>query len=107
MGFILHQGATVLCQHAGQAMPGATDLRVKVSNQAITTLASNPWTVSGCINPPPMANTGPCVTAVFASPAARVRASNSPVLTSDSTAICAPTGTGVNITVTQQRVKAT
>ena len=105
MPYLLHQGATITCMHAGQATPATTDLRVKVSNQLITTLGNNPYTVSGCINPPPNANTGPCLTAVFASPATRVFASMQPVLTSDSTATCAPTGTGVNILVTQTRVK--
>ena len=106
MAFILHSGATILCMHAGQAMPAATNPRVKVSQQPITTL-SNTYTVSGCTNPPPMANVGPCVTAQFTNGATRVRANGEPVLFSDSSAVCVPTGTGVNIVNTQMRVKAT
>ena len=106
MGNILHAGATIICQHAGQVQPAATDPRVKVSQQAITTL-SNTYTVSGCTNPPPNVNVGPCVTAQFMSGATRVKAGGSPVLTRDSSAVCAPTGTGVNIMNTQLRVKAT
>jgi hypothetical protein len=105
MAYLLHQGATITCMHAGQVNAVTTDLRVKVSQQLVTTVANNPYSVAGCVNPPPNANTGPCLTAVFASPATRVFASRQPVLTSDSTATCAPTGTGVNILVTQTRVK--
>jgi hypothetical protein len=39
--------------------------------------------------------------------AIRVKASGQPVLLKDSQAVCAPTGTGVNIIVTQLRVKGT
>jgi len=104
--FILHQGATVICTHAGQAQPAVTNPRVKVSNQPITTL-SNMYTVSGCTNPPPNANVGPCVTAQFTNGATRVRANGDPVLTKASSAVCVPTGTGLNILNTQVRVKAT
>ena len=37
----------------------------------------------------------------------RVKAGGTPVLTKDSQAVCAPTGTGLNIINTQMRVKAT
>lgn len=106
MAFILHAGATITCMHAGQVQPAATNPRVKVSNQPITTL-SNTYTVGGCTNPPPNVNVGPCVTAQFTNGATRVRANGEPALFSDSSAVCTPTGTGVNILNTQQRVKAT
>jgi len=103
-GFILHQGATVLCLHTGQAQPTVPNPRVKVSGQMVTT-QSAPYTVAGCIfNVSGVAS--PCVTAQWVTAATRVRASGVPVLLQDSQAICAPNGTGVNIPVTQVRVKA-
>lgn len=104
-GFILHQGATVLCAHAGQAQPTVTDLRVKVSGQPVVT-QPGPYTIAGCTFPPPPAATGPCVTASWVSAAVRVKASGLPVLLQDSQAICTPTGTPLNVVVTQVRVKA-
>jgi len=103
-GFLLHQGATVLCLHAGQAQPATVFPRVKVSNQPIVTQPTI-YNISGCTLPPPPGANGPCVTAQFVTAATRVRAGGIPVLLKDSQAICAPTGTGVNIVVTQVRVK--
>lgn len=103
---MLHQGATVLCLHAGQAQPTATNPRVTVSGQAIvvqTTIHS----IAGCTLPPPPNGNGPCVTAQWVSAATRVRAGSVPVLLQDSQAVCTPTGTGVNVVATQTRAKAT
>ena len=105
-GFLLHQGATLLCFHAGQAQPTVTDLRVKVSGQAIVAQPTV-YTVAGCTLPPPPAANGPCVTAQWVTAATRVRASGLPVLLKDGQAVCAPTGTGVNVVVTQTRARAT
>lgn len=104
MSFILHENATVVCLHTGQARPTVTDQRVKVSGNKIVTQPP-PYTVSGCTLPPQSG--GPCATAAWTSAATRVKASSQPVLLSDSQATCAPTGTGVNIVLTQTRVKAT
>lgn len=105
-GFLLHLGATVLCLHAGQAQPVVTNPRVKVSGQPIVTQPGT-YTVAGCTLPPPPAANGPCVTAQWVTAATRVRAGGTPVLLGDSQAICAPTGTGLNIVVTQTRVRGT
>jgi hypothetical protein len=105
-GFLLHQGATVLCFHGGQAQPAVTDPRVKVSGQPIVTQTTS-HTIAGCALPPPPNGNGPCVTAQWVSAATRVRASGVPVLLQDSQAVCAPTGTGVTVVVTQTRGKAT
>lgn len=103
-GFLLHQGATVLCLHAGQAQPTTVFPRVKVGSQPVVTQPTI-YTIAGCTLPPPPAANGPCVTAQFITAATRVRAGGIPVLLQDSQAICTPTGTGVNIVVTQVRVK--
>ena len=102
-GYLLHQGATVLCLHTGQAQPTAPNPRVKVGGHMVTTQTA-PYTVAGCIFNVSGAPS-PCVTAQWVTAATRVRAGNAPVLLQDSQAICAPNGTGVNIVLTQVRVK--
>jgi hypothetical protein len=102
-GFLLNQGATVLCAHGGQARPTAPNPRVKVDGQTTATLAA-PYAVTGC----PFNVSGapsPCVTAQWMVAATRVRSGGQPVLLQDSKATCAPNGTPVNIVVTQVRVK--
>jgi hypothetical protein len=103
-GFLLHVGATITCAHPpGQAQPTAPNLRVKVSNQPIV-VQSTQYAIAGCAltgTPNP-----PCATAQWTSAATRVRADNIPVLLRDSQSVCAPTGTPLNIMVTQIRVRA-
>ncbi len=103
-GYLLHVGATVLCMHAGQAQATVPNPRVKVSGQP-TVQQPNPWAVAGC----PFSTPGgpmPCVTAQWITGATRVLSGGMPLLLQDSQAICAPNGTGVNIVLTQMRVKA-
>ena len=102
-GYLLHQGATVMCMHAGQAQPVAFSPRVKVGGQPAVTQTST-YTIAGCSFVPPTGN-GPCVTAQWITAATRVKAGGMPVLLQDSQAVCTPTGTGLNIIVTQVRVK--
>jgi hypothetical protein len=104
-GYLLHSGATVLCAHGGQAMPSTPSPRVKVGGQPITTQAA-PYTISGCAFAPPTGN-GPCATAQWTVAAMRVKSGGQPVLLQDSQATCVPTGTPLNIVVTQVRVKGT
>ena len=104
MAEILHQGATVQCQHGGQVQPTVTSPRVKVGGQAVVTQPA-PWTVSGCSQPAPSAGNGPCVTATFTSQASRVKAGGQFVLLKSSQATCTPTGTPIQVAQTQTRVK--
>ena len=104
-GFLVHVGAQVLCSHAGQATPTASNPRVKVSGQ-LTVLITAPYTVAGCALPtPPVAN-GPCVTAQWLSGTTRVTSNSQPLVVQSSQAICAPTGTPLMIVTTQTRVSA-
>jgi uncharacterized Zn-binding protein involved in type VI secretion len=102
-GFLLHQGATVLCAHGGQASPSAPSPRVRVSGQPVALqpaphlVADCPFNVSG--------GPSPCVTAQWVTAALRVRAGGMPVLLADSQAVCAPNGTPVSIVMTQVRVR--
>ena len=103
---LLHVGATVLCLHAGQAQPVASSPRVKVGGQAVVTQPTS-YTIAGCTLPPPPAANGPCVTATWMTAATRVRASQVPVLLQSGQAVCAPTGTGLNVVVAQVRARGT
>ena len=102
-GFLLHVGATVLCSHAGQAQATVPNPHVTVSGQPTVTL-SGPYTVAGCVMPPPPNGNGPCVTAQFASAATRITSNGQPLLLFDSQATCIPTGTPLLIILTQVRV---
>jgi len=101
-GFFVHLGATVMCMHGGQAQPTAPNPRVLVSGQPIVT-QPQPYVVAGCAFVPPGGN-GPCVTAQWITGATRILSNGMPVVLMDSQAICAPTGTGLIIAVTQTRV---
>jgi hypothetical protein len=101
-GFLLHLGATVLCSHAGQAVPTVPNPRVTVLGQPTVTMPT-PYVVAGCVLPPPPAANGPCVTAMWVTAATRITSSGQPLLLLDSQAICAPSGTPLLITVTQTR----
>jgi hypothetical protein len=102
-GFLLHQGATVLCAHAGQAQPTVPNPRVLVSGMPTVTLSA-PYVVAGCALPPPPAANGPCVTGQYILGATRVISNGQPLLLFDSQAICVPTGTPLLTVVTQTRV---
>ena len=102
-GYLLHVGATVLCAHGGQAQPTVPNSRVLVGGQPTVT-QSAPWVVAGCPFVPPAAGP-PCVTANWVAAALRVKLSGVPALLQDSTAVCVPTGTPLNVVVTQVRAK--
>jgi len=102
-GFLLHVGATVMCMHAGQAQPMVPNPRVRVGGQPIVN-QTGPYAVAGCPFSTP-AGAMPCVTAQWVTGALRVRSNGVPVLLQDSQAVCVPTGTGLNVVVTQVRVR--
>ena len=92
-----------MCMHGGQAQPTVPNPRVLVSGQPVVTLAA-PYVVAGCPFVPPGGN-GPCVTAQWVVGATRVLAGGMPVLLQDSQAVCVPTGTPLQVLVTQVRVQ--
>ena len=103
-GFLLHQGATVICSHGGQAQPAAANPRVKVNGQPVVT-QNIPHMISGCGLPSPTAANGPCVIAQWTTGATRVKVGGVPVLLQDSQAVCTPTGASLTAVVVQPRVK--
>jgi len=102
-GYAVQMGSTVICAHAGQATPTTPTPRVLVGNQPVITMTS-PWVIAGC------ALTGtapPCATAQFVVGATRVMAGGAPVVIQSGTSLCVPTGTPLQVLVTQLRVTAT
>jgi hypothetical protein len=91
-GFLLHQGATVLCSHGGQAQPTVVNPRVTVTGMP-TVFLSSPYVVAGCAFPPPPVANGPCVTGMYTVGTARVTSMGQPLLCFSSQAVCVPTGT--------------
>jgi hypothetical protein len=104
-GYILHVGAVVMCAHGGMAQATVPNPRVKVMGQP-TVQQPMPFVVAGCAFPPPPVANGPCVNANWIMGALRVKSMGMPLLLADSQAICVPTGTPLNIGMTQMRVKA-
>jgi len=105
-GFLLTVSSVVLCTHGGKAQPTTPNPRVKVMGQP-TVLQPAPWVVAGCAFPPPPAANGPCITAQWIIGSLRIKSMGMPFLLQDSQAICAPTGTPVNVVFAQPRVKGT
>ena len=101
---ILHLGATVLCTHAGQAVPTAPFPRVLLTGQPVVTLTS-PYAIAGCA----LTGTGapPCATGQWIVGAVRVLAGGAPVATMMGQSTCVPTGTPMMPVVAQTRVLAT
>ena len=102
-GFLLHQGATVLCSHGGQATPSAPNPRVMISSQP-TVLLSAPWIIAGCpLAPPPLP---PCVSAQWVMGTLRVTSLGQPLVVQSGVAISIPNGTPLLPVVMQTRVSA-
>jgi hypothetical protein len=100
-GFVLHQGAQVICSHGGQATPIVPNPRVTVSGMQVTTMTPL-YSIAGCPLPP----AGPsCVTAQWVTGALRVQAGGDPVLLFDSQAITTPNGVPLVVLSTQTRVQ--
>jgi hypothetical protein len=103
-GFLIQQGATVMCVHGGQAMALVPNPTVTLDGLP-TCLLPDPWIVAGCAGIPPVVP--PCVTATWIIGTVRVTSFGLPLLVQSSQAICVPTGTPLFPIVTQTRVIAT
>lgn len=105
-GYLLTTTSTVLCTHAGIATSTAPSARVTAAGAPVTVQPSQ-YAITGCtfLSPPPL-GTGPCLTATWIVGATRVSTTEGPLLLQDSQAICAPTGTPLQVLATQPRVFA-
>jgi hypothetical protein len=99
-GFLLHEGALVMCAHGGQAQPTVSIPSVTLSGLPIVTLSS-PYVVAGCALPPPPAANGPDATAMFVSSSLNVTIFGQPALLNDSLSICVWSGTPLIVSETQ------
>jgi hypothetical protein len=104
-GFLIQQGATVMCVHGGQALPAVPNAAVTLEGMP-SCLLPDPWIVAGCPGIPP-AFIPPCVTAQWVVGTVRVTSFGQPLLVQSSSAVCVPTGTPLLPLVTQVRVTAT
>ena len=102
-GFLVQQGATVMCMHGGQAMAMVPNPAI-VLNGMPSCLISDPWTVAGCPGIPP--TIPPCVTAQWIVGTTRVTSNGQPLVIQSGQAICTPPGTPLLPLVTQTRVTA-
>lgn len=102
-GFIVHQGATVLCTHGGIAQPTSVDPCVLVSGMSVVVI-TNAYAIAGC----PLAGTPPpiCTIGQWITSATRVFAGGQPVIVVGSQGLCPPLGQ-LQILSTQTRVSAT
>ena len=102
-GFLLHQGAVVMCAHGGQAMPTVPNPRVLVMGMPTATITA-PWVVAGCpLVPPPIP---PCVTGQWVLGTLRVTSMGQPLVVQSGVAITVP-GAATLLPVTMQtRVQA-
>ena len=98
-GYLLHPGAIVLCGHAGQASPVATNPRVMV-NGLPTALLPFPWTVAGCVSDPP------CLLGIWTSGTTRVFSNGLPLCVLTGAGTTVPNGTPLNPISAQARVSA-
>ena len=103
-GFLIQQGATILCVHGGQAMATVPNPSVTVEG-APTALLTGPWTVAGCPGVPP-AFVPPCVTAQWITGTIRVTSAGQPLVINAGEAVCTPAGTPLVPVMTQLRVTA-
>ena len=103
-GFLLHAGATVLCSHAGQAMPVVPNPRVTVSGQP-TALVPDPWVIAGCPGVPPAIP--PCVTGQWILGSTRVTSNGMPLVIAGGQGIGIPPSTPLIPVVMQTRLNAT
>jgi hypothetical protein len=101
---VLHLGATVMCAHAGQAMPTNPFPRVLVSGQPVVNVSTQ-YVVAACA----LTGTGtpPCLTGQWVMGAVRVLAGGVPIATLAGASITTPTGTPMVPVVAQPRVVAT
>ncbi|MGB0063874.1 MAG: hypothetical protein WBP85_05455 [Terracidiphilus sp.] len=103
-GFLLHQGAVVMCAHGGQAQPSVPNPRVLVMGMPTATIAG-PWMVAGCPGIPAVP-IPPCVTGLWSLGTLRVTSLGQPLTVQSGVAITAPGGVPLLPTTMQTRVQA-
>ena len=101
-GFLIQQGATVICPHGGQATPTVKNPRVTLKGQP-SLLMVDPWTVLGC---PGVPGVPPCSEAPWVTGTTRVTSLKQPLVVQAGEAVCTPNGSPLLPIATQTRVTA-
>jgi hypothetical protein len=106
MAFLLNESASEICSHGGDArsLPKTGNPRVKVDGSPVLTVMSQ-LLIAGCPNNPTGVSPLPCVLAVFAAGASRVKVMNMPVLLDARPPTNTPTGASTTVVQLQARVK--
>jgi hypothetical protein len=99
--YLVHEGAVVMCDHAGQATPMGTYPRVTLSGQQVS-VQPIPYQIQGCT-----LETNPCFLGQWIVAALRVRAGGMAVVLRNSKAVCVASGGGLNVVYQQFRVQGT
>jgi hypothetical protein len=102
-GFLLHQGAMVMCLHGGQAMPTAPNPAVTVMGMPTATIAA-PYVVAGCPGIP--LAVPPCVTGQWVLGTLRVTSYGQPLVMMSGAALTAPGAVTLMPLTMQMRVTA-
>lgn len=102
-GFLIQQGATVICAHGAPALPTVPNPAVMLGGMP-SALLSVPWMVTGC--PAALALNPPCVVGTWMTGTVRVTSFGQPLLVQSSNSVCTPSGLPLVPIVTQMRVAA-
>lgn len=102
-GFIVAMDSKGICAHGGQVQATTPEAKVLLSGQPAVT-QGGAFVISGCPNPPPPSNVGPCASATWVKAATKVTIGGRPALLMDSSAVCAPTGASVTEISVQAKV---
>jgi hypothetical protein len=103
-GFLLQQGAVVICAHGGQAMPTEPNQRVLVSGMPTATISA-PWAVAGCPGIP--SAVPPCATGQWVLGTLRVLSNGQFLVIQSGVAVTLPGGVPLLPLDFQTRVQAT
>ncbi len=86
-GPLFHVGAVAICPHGGQVTTVSADTRVLASGMPVA-LATDQFTVAGCVFTLPSGTPQPCVMVQWTAPAARTLVNGQPAVTALSAGIC-------------------
>jgi hypothetical protein len=107
-GYLLTMNAVMMCTHGGQGKFAAPNPRVKIMGTPVPMIAP-PVVITGCANPPPPANVGPCVTSTWIPPTGtvRVKSNKMPLVVQTTQSVTVPTPAPLQIVNPgQMKVKA-
>jgi len=102
-GFLIQEGAMVMCVHGGHATPVVPNPAITVDGMP-TCLLPDPWVIAGCAGVPPVVPL--CVTAQWVLGTTRVTSFGLPLLVQSSQAVFVAGGTTLFPIVTETRVTA-